>query len=104
MVLGAALALTGTIPKRTRGRPGHPPKTSVAMREPTCVGGADGGAQDRAHRFGGLSPRVRGRPVLPSCAPVRTRSIPACAGPTALTLVKSRAIEVYPRVCGADTC
>ena len=51
----------------------------------------------------GLSPRVRGNPVLERSSVLEGGSIPACAGePNPQTLEQIR-IKVYPRVCGGTT-
>ena len=48
----------------------------------------------------GLSPRVRGNPLVYSGGGPRPRSIPACAGePSSSSCVRLR-FPVYPRVCG----
>ena len=49
---------------------------------------------------GGLSPRVRGNPVLPESSVRPERSIPACAGEPPGRTVLSGTYPVYPRVCG----
>ena len=48
----------------------------------------------------GLSPRVRGNPVLDSVGPEDVGSIPACAGEPRKPSVLMLAVRVYPRVCG----
>ena len=49
---------------------------------------------------GGLSPRVRGNPLLPSSLVTQIRSIPACAGEPAAAEFFGDPDTVYPRVCG----
>ena len=48
----------------------------------------------------GLSPRVRGNPLLPALANQCRRSIPACAGEPSPSRQGLRFLRVYPRVCG----
>ena len=48
----------------------------------------------------GLSPRVRGNPMLPIAAAVYPGSIPACAGEPQWYASSKTCSEVYPRVCG----
>ena len=58
-------------------------------------------ARFRAARFAwGLSPRVRGSPVLVDKPGERLRSIPACAGEPAGPILCRVSRRVYPRVCG----
>ena len=51
----------------------------------------------------GLSPRVRGKPIVALTGLESTRSIPACAGEAPGLERKPRPIWVYPRVCGGST-
>ena len=51
----------------------------------------------------GLSPRVRGNPLLVMIKPVPRRSIPACAGEPSGLYARRLLYRVYPRVCGG-TC
>ena len=51
----------------------------------------------------GLSPRVRGNPLLSLGAAVSFRSIPACAGEPGDSWPTSPTTEVYPRVCGGTS-
>ena len=51
-------------------------------------------------RIKGLSPRMRGNPLLNWVGPIRKRSIPAYAGEPRCLICKCRDGEVYPRVCG----
>ncbi len=48
----------------------------------------------------GLSPRVRGNPLVDHHPTPRVRSIPACAGEPPLSSHSHLMIMVYPRVCG----
>ena len=50
----------------------------------------------------GLSPRVRGKPLLLSVALGLARSIPACAGEAATRGGWPKSGRVYPRVCGGS--
>ena len=52
----------------------------------------------------GLSPRVRGNPVLSPVLRKPHGSIPACAGEPFLIITYSSNREVYPRVCGGTHC
>ena len=48
----------------------------------------------------GLSPRVRGNPIVVVQGLVDVRSIPACAGEPSQDVSRRGDAEVYPRVCG----
>ena len=48
----------------------------------------------------GLSPRVRGNPVISAVVRLPARSIPACAGEPSTTSCHVQQRTVYPRVCG----
>ena len=48
----------------------------------------------------GLSPRVRGNPVIRQRLTVGPRSIPACAGEPRTSSSAASISRVYPRVCG----
>ena len=50
----------------------------------------------------GLSPRVRGKLRLSARNHGINRSIPACAGETAIGSAPTLSPEVYPRVCGGN--
>ena len=52
--------------------------------------------------FGGLSPRVRGKPASTPAAGVPPGSIPACAGETRQGNLDESHFVVYPRVCGGN--
>ena len=54
----------------------------------------------RRTRKRGLSPRVRGNPVMVVLRNATGRSIPACAGEPRPRAFGCRICEVYPRVCG----
>ena len=51
----------------------------------------------------GLSPRVRGNPLLPGNIVLRSGSIPACAGEPSTSRGRTARSTVYPRVCGGTT-
>ena len=55
-----------------------------------------------AEQYGGLSPRVRGKPAGAFSIPARMRSIPACAGEASGRRPLGREGGVYPRVCGGS--
>ena len=48
----------------------------------------------------GLSPRVRGNPMVPNTFEASIGSIPACAGEPTPAVYPSSPVGVYPRVCG----
>ena len=48
----------------------------------------------------GLSPRVRGNPLLAYKASISLGSIPACAGEPRNGFKSRATVRVYPRVCG----
>ena len=50
----------------------------------------------------GLSPRVRGKPVIFDMVSAGWGSIPACAGETRRRIRWVRRVRVYPRVCGGN--
>ena len=52
------------------------------------------------HWMMGLSPRVRGNPLLKMRRRRKARSIPACAGEPAARALSPGQPRVYPRVCG----
>ena len=66
---------------------------------PRVCGGTAVGRRAR-QRAGGLSPRVRGNPLLVNVDPARQGSIPACAGEPSLPARRRKSWTVYPRVCG----
>ena len=64
-----------------------------------------GGNRERNNallRRKGLSPRVRGKPGHPAAGDSGGRSIPACAGETAIANGWGEVSWVYPRVCGGN--
>ena len=82
---------------------GEPPSERAAGAQggvyPRVCGGTDD--EDRSQqRFNGLSPRVRGNLRSAASEPIPEGSIPACAGEPTVHASASRALPVYPRVCG----
>ena len=66
---------------------------------PRVCGGISGSLHD-VRIDGGLSPRVRGNLVAFTQPDMAVRSIPACAGESAIEAVWIVVVGVYPRVCG----
>ena len=105
---------------RVRGNPASTSRMGKPWRSiPACAGEpASGGTASRAaavyprvcggtRRAGrhagrrqGLSPRVRGNPIVESVRNGNTRSIPACAGEPHPAQASAVGMKVYPRVCG----
>ena len=77
----------------------HPALTSLVYPR-VCGGNRYIRPERRA--WGGLSPRVRGKRLLPNTRSALMRSIPACAGETLRMATFLPAIGVYPRVCGGN--
>ena len=116
---GGSLIQTGLSP-RVRGSPRRPGiRSDTAGSIPACAGEPRrpskrraagrvyprvcGGARWRRSGRGagrGLSPRVRGSPILPGRRLVRIGSIPACAGEPSASSTLANDTRVYPRVCG----
>ena len=69
--------------------------------DPRVCGGDLSGVGKAFVAFG-RSPRVRGGRSIPTSASISTRSIPACAGGTALGSSVPCIYRVDPRVCGGD--
>ena len=69
---------------------------------PRVCGGTAGEAGQPAPG-GGLSPRVRGNPLLGPLDLTPWRSIPACAGEPTLSGTTYQYQSVYPRVCGGTS-
>ena len=103
--------------KRGRDAGGHRRRGSI----PACAGEAlalllkvasasvyprvCGGSLSPRIRIGnnyGLSPRVRGKPLIPRCLTASTWSIPACAGEAMRWMTIHADSQVYPRVCGGS--
>ena len=107
---------------RVRGKPPLPPTGCCAPRSiPACAGEARQGREeigdaevyprvcggsDRAFfpagPGAGLSPRVRGKPMVRSTPGAKPWSIPACAGEATTSGEGSPTYKVYPRVCGGS--
>ena len=66
---------------------------------PRVCGGTPGQAVSRSPPAG-LSPRVRGNPVLAHVVSRASGSIPACAGEPSRVSLAGTSDGVYPRVCG----
>ena len=90
---------SGSIPA-CAGEPeqGYIPEEAQRVYPRVC-GGTRTDSQEEA-RDQGLSPRVRGNPLVIGCPQSMNRSIPACAGepPEGADLEDQE--RVYPRVCG----
>ena len=85
---------------------GEPNVMSEGVIEPSVYPRVCGGtcAEGNRHgRQGGLSPRVRGNPMLSRNVTLFSRSIPACAGEPQACHRGHIWYRVYPRVCGG-TC
>ena len=80
-----------------RSSPPLPRQTEVYPR----VCGATRQKGPHRRRCHGLSPRVRGHPVIRLPNGAYRRSIPACAGPPRTPRRSPPPSRVYPRVCGA---
>ena len=82
---------------------GEPPFASVpsvgTWVYPRVCGGTEAPLFSRLAAYG-LSPRVRGNPVVPRYLDVGPRSIPACAGEPRPHSLPRYIPWVYPRVCG----
>ena len=99
---GAVDDRLGSIPARA----GEPPSPASDQPTPGVYPRACGGTRrsSRRRRWGsGLSPRVRGNPLLPGFPTFKKGSIPARAGEPADQEVQHRLDGVYPRACGG-TC
>ena len=107
---------------RVRGKPQWSGTGDMAKRSiPACAGEAGPGAERPASQsvyprvcggsvgnivrlipMSGLSPRVRGKPIISYSSVGGVRSIPACAG-EARSITEAKTSEsVYPRVCGGS--
>ena len=96
-----ALAL-GSIPAHA----GEPSSLPVSVRLSRVYPRACGGTRPGSDTTGdglGLSPRMRGNPVLPSPARSRRGSNPAHAGEPVIRISPIRLSRVYPRACGGTT-
>ena len=105
---------------RVRGNPSRAPRAERSRRSiPACAGKARrwnpyarsqgvyprvcGETAKKATSMGasrGLSPRVRGNPVVSVSGSAGPGSIPACAGKPCYQRAASATTGVYPRVCG----
>ena len=82
------------------GEPRSGPRATPGPRVyPRVCGGTERGPAYH-QGAGGLSPRVRGNPVVPGPVVALARSIPACAGEPHSNATGRRGRRVYPRVCG----
>ena len=82
---------------------GEPPSTTSRSQRRrvyprVCGGTAEHHVPEPAPQ--GLSPRVRGNPLIHRGEAARNGSIPACAGEPCSAAASPRATTVYPRVCG----
>ena len=77
-----------------------PPMSARKVYPRVCGGSAHYGGQ--LYRLDGLSPRVRGKPLITSENSTMCGSIPACAGEAEVSVVAARLLRVYPRVCGGS--
>ena len=68
------------------------------------VCGGNEAEKEAKYRASGLSPRVRGKPMIFLTPEDRIRSIPACAGETLALGCAEQGGQVYPRVCGGNVC
>ena len=92
----------GSIPARA-GEPNATPSTSTtATVYPRACGGT-GTSKNISSLDMGLSPRVRGNPVIRAHKLASVRSIPARAGEPAPLAFQAQVGSVYPRACGG-TC
>ena len=76
-------------------------KTAQTKVYPRVCGGSIG-VVNGVHNGVGLSPRVRGKPIVPANETPAARSIPACAGEARIASGCRTGISVYPRVCGGS--
>ena len=81
----------------------HNLRTTTSRVYPRVCGGTKGVVVGPPN-LSGLSPRVRGNPVLKRLVPDGGRSIPACAGEPTDGVIQSISYMVYPRVCGGTNC
>ncbi len=66
---------------------------------PRVCGGTDA-SRNASNEIVGLSPRVRGNPIVLLGQAIHPGSIPACAGEPVKAAIRIAIKEVYPRVCG----
>ena len=82
---------------------GEPRRQRLHRADPPVYPRVCGGTQQVSampRKEEGLSPRVRGNPLIPTATPAPTGSIPACAGEPLPDPDPDRQRRVYPRVCG----
>ena len=82
---------------------GEPRRLRAGIRRSAVYPRVCGGTTRRAGRttrWGGLSPRVRGNPMLGGNGSGAVGSIPACAGEPRRRPIWRGRRKVYPRVCG----
>ena len=114
------LADSGGLSPRVRGNPSFGVRRAQKQRSiPACAGeprptrmglptaavyprvcGGTHHSEFGGHKSNGLSPRVRGNPVVQDAVGIAGRSIPACAGEPQPAPGSSPLPQVYPRVCG----
>ena len=90
-IIPAHAGQTGSSPAGPHGRPDHPR---------AC--GANSVLENFSSPLIGSSPRMRGKPRPPPCAPRRARIIPAHAGQTKPQYQQYRRPTDHPRACGAN--
>ena len=89
----------GSIPA-CAGEPGESHRRRRRCRVYPRVCGGTCGRPLCAPSVEGLSPRVRGNPVIPEIEIDVQGSIPACAGEPLRCYPNATLLQVYPRVCG----
>ena len=85
---------------------GEPPRRLLGMRICEVYPRVCGGTRKTAAAPiapAGLSPRVRGNPLVRRRSPAFRRSIPACAGEPPAFRIRWTPFPVYPRVCGGTS-
>ena len=89
----------GSIPA-CAGEPAGPSGAAPRRRVYPRVCGGTAGDTIEPGKIQGLSPRVRGNPVVAHAPLQRQGSIPACAGEPRTPTTWRYSMRVYPRVCG----
>ena len=98
-VLGVIVHVAGSIPACA----GEPTSAQACQQQRPVYPRVCGGTTYArcTARFGrGLSPRVRGNPLVILRPDEHDGSIPACAGEPRTRVEMPRSLKVYPRVCG----
>ena len=95
----AAVPATGSIPACAGEPSAHGTRAIPPWVYPRVCGGTIFCAGSPSGRRG-LSPRVRGNPVVCPPAQESVGSIPACAGEPGCAALGPARLKVYPRVCG----